>query len=215
MLTLYNYYRSSAAYRVRIALNYKNIEHQLLPVHLVQDGGQQLTAEYKAINPQALVPTLQADDLNLTQSIAILEYLEERFPTPPLLPDTIGGRAIVRSLALLIACDIHPLDNLRVLKYLTGPMRLDNTQKMQWYRHWIEQGFEALETQLQSTSNGQYCYGDHPTVADLCLIPQVYNAHRFEVDMSPFPVISKINRFCLELDYFRKASPDEDPDRDS
>lgn len=208
MLTLYDYFRSSASYRVRIALNYKNIPHQLETVHLVKDGGEQFKQDYRKLNPQCLVPTLKDGDLTITQSLAILEYLEEMHPEPALLPKDPAERAEVRSMAMLVACDIHPLDNLRVLKYLTGDLQVSDEDKLLWYQHWVIEGFNALELHLENDSQvGKCCFGDTPTFADLALIPQVYNAKRFEVPLDDYPLIGRINDYCLSLEAFAKASP--------
>ncbi|WP_135079669.1 maleylacetoacetate isomerase [Terasakiella sp. SH-1] len=209
-MKLYDYWRSSASYRLRIALNLKNIPYEHICVHLVKGGGQQHSADYKAKNPQGFVPALELEDGTiLTQSMAILEYLDETHPTPALLPSDALGRAEVRSLAQVIASDIHPVNNLRILKYLAGELGVADEQKMTWYRHWITKGFEALEARLGNTG---FCYGDSPTLADICLIPQVYNAHRFNVDMTPFPKISAINENCLKIEAFDKAVPENQPD---
>ena len=210
---LYDYWRSSASYRVRIALNLKGIEHDQHSVHLVRDGGQQNAQDYRARNPQGLVPTLATEAGNLSQSLAIIEYLEEIVPEPPLLPADPVARARVRSLAQLVACEIHPLDNLRVLQYLTGPMGLSDEQKMTWYRHWIQVGFTALEQRLeQESETGDFCHGNEPTLADLCLIPQVYNAERFDCDLSAFANIRRIAANGRALPAFEKSAPENQPD---
>ena len=216
-MKLYGYFRSSASYRVRIALNLKGLKYEQVAVHLVKDGGQQLLPAYRAINPDALVPAL-VDDENgaahaLTQSLAIIEYLDELHPQPPLLATNAIDRAYVRSLALSIACDIHPINNLRVLRYLTGELKVGDEQKDTWYRHWCQQGLQALETTLaRDTRSGKCCYGDTPTLADCCLIPQLYNARRFNCDLSTMPTILRIEEYCLSLDAFIKASPEKQPD---
>ncbi|RED45765.1 maleylacetoacetate isomerase [Aestuariispira insulae] len=213
-MKLYTYWRSSAAYRVRIALNLKGIAYEEAFVHLVRDGGDHLKAAYAALNPQKLVPSLELEDGTvLTQSLAMIDYLEETHPTPALLPDQAVGRARVRGLAQQIACDIHPVNNLRILKYLTGEMGLSDADKTTWYRHWVEVGFEALENSLaNSTETGRFCHGDQPGLADCCLVPQVYNARRFDVDMARYPVLAGIDAACLELEAFRQASPEEQGD---
>jgi len=209
-MKLYDYWRSSAAYRVRIALNLKGLAYEHISVHLVKDGGQQHSDDYKAINPQGLVPSLVTDEGDIIpQSLAILEYLEETNPTPALLPVAPLDRAYVRGLADMIACDVHPVNNLRILQYMVTELKVEDEAKMQWYRHWIYKGFDALEERL---GEDLYCYGDTPTLADICLIPQVYNAHRFNCDMSPYPKISRINDACLKLDAFQKAIPENQPD---
>lgn len=208
MIELFDYFRSTASYRVRIALAFKELPVECREIHLVQDGGQQHQAFYQAINPQCLVPTLKEADFELTQSIAILEYLEEKYPTPALMPADLTTRAKVRQLAQLIACDIHPLNNLRVLQYLVNEFGHSEADKMQWYHHWIQQGFQALESWLEKyQSNGQFCFGEQPTLADVCLVPQVYNAHRFECDMQTYPLISSINKHCLTLAAFASTAP--------
>lgn len=210
MLELYTYFRSSASYRVRIALALKGLDFRTIPVHLVRQGGEQNAAEYLQINPEGLVPTLvdKDNDIQLTQSLAILEYLDEAYSPAILLPREAAGRARVRSLALQIACDIHPLNNLRVLQYLERQLGLDKQQRDSWYRHWIEVGFEALEHRLHSPLTGQFCHGDTPTAADCCLAPQVYNARRFKVDMSRFPSIERIDAACMQVPAFKAAAPE-------
>ncbi|GAA5172354.1 maleylacetoacetate isomerase [Modicisalibacter zincidurans] len=211
-MKLYGYFRSSAAYRVRIALNLKGLDYDQIAVDLT--GGEQRGADNLARNPQGLVPTLETDSgTRLTQSLAICEYLDERHPEPPLLPADAEGRARVRALAQLIACEIHPLDNLKVLKYLTGVLGLDETAKLGWYRHWIAEGFEALEALLvDSSDTGAFCHGDTPTLADACLVPQVFNARRFECDLSGYPTIRRIAARCDTLDAFQRAAPGAQPD---
>jgi len=218
MLKLYGYWRSSAAYRVRIALNLKGLCAEQLSVHLVRNGGEQHQAAFKALNPQELVPALVVMDdtderaeLVLSQSLAIIEYLDEAFGGEPLLPDDIEQRALVRAMAMGIACEIHPLNNLRVLQYLTGTLKLDDAAKNDWYRHWVEQGFGALEQQLQQYS-GRYCFGDQVSLVDICLVPQVYNAKRFNIDLSPYPNICRINDECLTLPAFIDAAPENQAD---
>ena len=212
-LLLYGYWRSSASYRVRIALNLKGLPYCQQPVHLVRDGGRQHDPAYRRLNPQAQVPTLVDGDLVLSQSLAILEYLEERWPEPPLLPTDPAGRARVRQLAALIACDIHPLNNLAVLKYLTGTLGVDDDARTAWYRHWVGRGLDAFETLLQqSPHTGRYCHGDTPGLADCCLVPQVYNARRFQCDESGWPTIRRI---CTQLETiaaFREAAPENQAD---
>ena len=213
-MKLYTYFRSSASYRVRIALNLKGLKAEQVPVHLVKDGGQQLQAGYRAINADALVPSLIDDSgAALTQSLAIIEYLEETHPEPPLLPKTPAERAYVRSLALSIACDIHPINNLRVLKYLTGKLNVSEAGKDVWYRHWVEQGLQALEAAIvRDGRSGKFCFGDAPTIADCCLVPQLYNARRFNCDLSQMPTLVKINDHCMTQDAFINASPEKQPD---
>lgn len=207
-MRLYSYFRSSAAYRVRIALNIKGIDHQLVPVNLLE--GEQRGDEYLKINPLGLVPALRLDDGTvLTQSTAILEWLEEAYPDKPLLPRDPVAKAQVRAWVNTIACDIHPIDNLRVLKYLTGTLGLDEEQKTAWYHHWIRPGFEALEKQL---AGEPYCAGNTPGMADCYLVPQVYNANRFGLDMAPYPKIRAICEACDQLDAFIAARPENQPD---
>jgi len=213
-MKLYDYWRSSAAYRVRIALNLKGISYEHISVHLVKEGGQQHSADYKALNPQSLLPSLETDAGDIiTQSLAILEYLDETEPTPALLPVSALDRSRVRSLAGMIACDIHPVNNLRVLQYLKNTLKVEDDAKSEWYRHWIYKTFDALETRLENeASTGNFCHGDTPTLADICLIPQVYNAHRFKCKMDAYPNINRINDACLKLDAFQKAIPENQPD---
>jgi maleylpyruvate isomerase len=207
MLKLYSYCRSSAAYRVRIALEIKGLEWQSIPVNLLKS--EQVSDEYRKINPQALVPTLLIDQQLLSQSLAIIEWLEERFPTPALLPFEPLVKAQVRALAYQIAIDIHPLNNLRVLSYLRSEFGIDETHKNQWYRHWIEEGFTALErTLVLAACNGRFCLGNKPTLADICLVPQVYNARRFNCDLTEYPLILSVWNHCASLPAFENASPE-------
>jgi maleylacetoacetate isomerase len=210
---LYHYFRSSASYRVRIALNLKGLPYELLPVHLIKQGGEQLSPDYRKISPDALVPALDDDSHVLTQSLAIIEYLEETRPTPPLLPVGALDRAHVRAIALSIACDIHPLNNLRVLRHLVKEMKVSEEDKDNWYRHWCEQGLAALETTLATDPRtGAFCFGDAPTLADCCLVPQIYNAKRLKCDLSAMPTILRINETCLALPAFANARPEAQPD---
>jgi maleylacetoacetate isomerase len=211
MLTLYTYWRSSAAYRVRIALALKELTANHIPVHLLKDGGQQKAEPYRGLNPAMLVPTLQHDDLTLNQSLAIIEYLDATFPRQPLLPAEPAQAAVVRALALDIACDIHPLNNLRVLQYLTGTLCISDQQKTDWILHWLRQGFTALEQRLNQTA-GLYACGDTVTLADVCLVPQVYNALRFQLDLTPFPQIVRIYQQCMTLPAFIAAAPEQQAD---
>jgi maleylpyruvate isomerase len=212
-LKLYSYFRSSAAYRVRIALNLKGLEYEYVPVHLLRDGGEQLKPEYRALNPDGIVPTLVDGDIVLTQSLAIIDYLEETHPEPPLLPRAPADRAFVRSIALGVACEIHPLDNLRVLKYLKHEVKTPDEVKDAWYAHWVESGFDALEKRLAGDKRvGALCFGDTPTVADLCLVPQVFNARRFKIDLSRFPTIERIADHAETIDAFQRAAPAQQPD---
>lgn len=211
-MKLYSYFRSSAAYRVRIALNLKGIAYEQVPVNLLK--GEEKGDDYRKVNPQGLVPALvTADGRVLTQSLAICEYLEEVYPYPPLLPADAAGRARVRALANLLACEIHPLNNLRVLQYLTGTLGVDEEQKLAWYRHWVVEGFNALEALLADSSNtGRFCHGDQPTLADVCLVPQVFNARRFKCELSPYPTIQRIGEACEALPAFQAAAPEQQPD---
>ena len=213
-MKLYTYWRSSAAYRVRIGLALKGQSYESVPIHLLRDGGEQLKVSYAKINPQCQVPSLVLDDGTiLTQSLAILEYLDETYPQSPLLPSMPVDRARVRALAQVIACDIHPINNLVVLNYLINDMKVEQENRAVWYRNTIERGFPALEALLaESPATGKFCHGDIPTLADVLLVPQVYNARRFNVDLSPFPTICRIEATCLELDSFRKALPEVQAD---
>jgi len=212
-LVLYSYFRSSAAYRVRIALNLKNVEYEIHPLHLLKKGGEQRQSAYRAVNPQGLVPALVVGDKVLTQSLAIIEYLEETYLSPPLMPGSTIERAYVRSLAQIIACDIHPLNNLRVLNYLKDTFDGDTAH---WYCHWIQEGFAALEQLLERNDcKGPFCLGDKPGMADVFLIPQIYNALRLHCEMKAFPLIGRIYENCLTEVAFSKAAPENQPDADS
>ena len=207
-MKLYDYYRSTASFRVRIALHYKNIAYETLPVHLINNGGEQHHADYVMLNPQGLVPTLDTNTHIITQSLAIIEYLEELHPTPPLLPESPLGRAEVRSLAFLIACDMHPLNNLRVLQQLREQFQAREDQITNWYHHWLKQGFDAFEKKLQRLPRQRpVCYGQDVSVADVCLIPQVYNAKRFHFSLTPYPLITEINEHCMLQNAFKEAAP--------
>ncbi|MFA5960599.1 MAG: maleylacetoacetate isomerase [Tatlockia sp.] len=209
-MKLYDYPRSSASYRVRIALNIKNMSYETIPVHLLQNGGEQHHPDYLALNPQGLVPTLNENGHIISQSLAIIEYLDEISPTPPLLPPTPLGRAQVRSLALSIAADLHPLTNLRVLNTLRLLFQGTEPQITQWRHHWFKQGFDALESRLQTMPHkNKVCYGQEVSLADICLIPQVYSAKRFAFPMDNYPLIEEIYQYCSALDAFREAAPAE------
>lgn len=211
MLRLYSYYRSSAAYRVRIALQLKGLDWNYVPVNLLK--GEQHSGGYRAVNPQALVPAIEVDGHALTQSLAIIEWLEERYPNPPLLPPEPLLRARVRALAYQVAMDIHPLNNLRVVNYLKEQMNLDESQKLQWYRHWIAEGFQAVEQSLRRAGcDGCFCLGETATLADICLVPQVYNALRFDCDLSSYPLIHSVWEHCSSLAPFQRAAPESQPD---
>ena len=212
-MKLYDYFRSSAAYRVRIALNIKRMApEERAFVHLRM--GNQRAPDYLAQNPQGLVPALELDKSRvLTQSLAIIEYLNEIQPEPPLLPEGAEARARVRAIALSIACEIHPLNNLRVLNYLTGTLGATDEQKNGWYRYWVDVGFEALERQLnRDRQTGTYCHGEAPTLADVCLVPQMANARRFKIDLSPYPTLVRIEAACNQLPPFALAAPARQPD---
>ena len=216
-MQLYGYFRSSASFRVRIAMNLKELPFDYKAIHLVRHGGEQLTAEFRTLNPEALVPVLVDDHgdspASLTQSLAIIEYLDEIHPEPALLPREALERARVRALALSIACEIHPLNNLRVLRYLTQVLKVDEAAKNAWYRHWVETGLAAYETQLASSSmTGRFCHGDTPTMADITLVPQIFNARRLDCDLTKLPTTMRVFDACMELDAFQRAVPSEQPD---
>jgi len=212
-MRLYGYWRSSAAYRVRIALALKGLTYEHVGVHLAK--GEQQRPEFAAVNPQQLVPALQEGEHLLYQSLAIIEYLEERHPQPPLLPSDAVERARVRSLAQIVACEIHPLNNLRVLSYLTGQLGIAEEQKLTWYRHWVTNGFTAFEQRLaREPWTGRFCHSDTPGLADIALVPQIANARRFKVDLTVFPLIRRIGDECMKLEAFQKAAPENQPDAD-
>jgi len=212
-MKLYTYFRSSAAYRVRIALNLKGLTYDAAPVHLLRNGGEQLSDAYRALNPALLVPTLEDDGNVIGQSLAIIEYLEETHAATPLLPSDALSRARVRALALTVAADTHPLGNLRVLKYLTGQLGVTEEVKLGWQQHWLRTGLAALEALLANDARtGRFSHGDTPTLADCCLVPQVFGAQRFGVDMSPYPTIMRIHAACGELPAFQQAHPSQQPD---
>lgn len=209
MLKLYDYYRSSAAYRVRIALNLKNLPYESIPIHLINNGGEQHSAAYQAINPQQLVPALVDDNHVLTQSLAIIEYLNDTHPEVPLLPTDAYEKALVRAFALSIAADIHPLNNLRMLNQLQSEFSATDAQKAAWIHHWIGKGFTALETQLAKQKNTKFCFGNEPTLADICLAPQMFSARRFNCDLTAYPRLVAIDAECQKLEAFQKAYPKE------
>jgi maleylpyruvate isomerase len=212
-LQLYSYWRSSAAYRVRIALHYKGLPFATIAKHLLRDGGEQLQADYLAINPEGRVPALADGPHVISQSLAICEYLEETHPEPRLLPGSALDRAVIRSLAQAIACDIHPLNNLSVLGYLRSRFGADDAAVNGWVAHWIQRGFDALERRVaQLPSDGQHCHGSAVTLADVCLVPQVYNARRFKVDLSAYPKLAAICAHLESLPAFIAARPDAQPD---
>jgi len=213
MLQLYTYFRSSASYRVRIALHLKGLPFESVPVHLLKDGGAQHAPAYQHINPAKLVPALIDDGHAVTQSLAIMEYLDETHPDQPLMPRDALGRARVRALAQAIACEIHPLNNLRVLQYLEHDLKLDEATRATWYRHWITLGFTAIEAILANNSaTGVFCHGDTPGLADCCLIPQIANSRRFQTPLEAFPTILRIEEACLALPAFQNAAPQVQPD---
>ena len=212
-MKLFSYFRSSAAYRVRIALNLKGLEYEYVPVHLTRAGGEQFTPAFRQLNPQALVPMLHDGEHALTQSLAIIEYLDETHREPPLLPGAPISRARVRGLALAVACDIHPIDNLRVLRYLLHTVGVSEEQKDAWYKYWIDTGLEALELQVaRDPATGRFCHGDAPTLADICLVPQLANARRVKMDLSPYPTLTRIEAACNALPAFAAAEPSRQPD---
>lgn len=211
-LTLHTYWRSSAAWRVRIALHLKGLAFDSVPVHLVKDGGEQRTPEFAARNPQRLVPTLQHGEAVLTQSLAIIEYLDETWPDVPLLPVDPPHRARARALAQLVACDIHPLGNLRVLQYLEHTLHVPSDARAQWIARWMGDGLAAFEALLVQHGAGEFCVGNAPSLADCALVPQLYNARRFGVDLTPYPVIRRIEAACIELPAFAAASPERQAD---
>ncbi|AWL11343.1 Maleylpyruvate isomerase [Saliniradius amylolyticus] len=213
-LKLYGYWRSSASYRVRIALNLKQLDYDYVPVHLVKDGGEQHLTSYQQLNPAELVPTFvdEDEDVILNQSLAIIEYLHERYDSgEELLPEHRLDRARVRALSYDLACDVQPLVNLRVLQQISADFNADDEHKAAWARNWNQRGLSAVEKRLQTTA-GKYCFGFDVSLADICLVPQVYNAMRFKVDISAYPLIEKIYHNCLELDAFERARPENQPD---
>jgi maleylacetoacetate isomerase len=212
-MKLYNYFRSSASFRVRIALNFKGLPYEYAVVHLTKGGGQQFAPEFRAINPDALIPVLDDDGQRLTQSLAIIEYLEETHPEPPLLPKAPLERAYVRALALGIACEIHPLNNLRVLRYLVRDLKATDEQKDAWYRHWVEQGLASIEARLVAEGKcGRYVLGNQVTLADVVLVPQIFNAKRFDCRLDHVPTVMRIFDRCMELPAFIDAQPARQPD---
>ena len=214
MIKLYNYFRSSASFRVRIALNLKGLPFEYIPVLLTKGGGQQFAAEFKALNPAALVPVMVDDGHVLTQSLAIIEYLDETHPAPALLPETALDRARVRAISLAIACEIHPLNNLRVLGYLKT-MGISADDRNVWYRHWVETGLLAVEAMLAADPrSGSFCHGEFPTLADIVLVPQIFNAQRLDSDLSRMPTVMRIFDRCLALPAFADAVPAKQIDAD-
>ena len=210
-MRLYTYFRSSAAFRVRIALNLKGLGYEPVFVHLAK--GEHRRAEYGAINPQALLPTLELDDgKRLVQSLAIIEWLDERYPTPRLLPSEPFARARVRAIAYLIACEIHPLNNLRVLQHLKRALGQSQEQIDAWYRHWIADGLAKLEAELARPGSGTFVQGDSPSLADCCLVPQIFNAKRYSCDLAPYPITMRVFDACMKLEAFDRAQPSKQPD---
>lgn len=213
-MKLYNYFRSSASFRVRIALELKGLTYDYVPVHLVK--GEHKQDQYAAKSASQLVPALELDDGQLlSQSMAIVEYLDETHPNPPLLPPDALGRARVRALAQLVACEIHPLNNLRVLKYLVRELKVEEEAKNAWYRHWVRSGLEMFEKELQQLPPGRYCYGDTPTLADCCLVPQVFNGQRFNVDFGGLTRTMAAFEACMQHPAFQKAQPSACPDNEA
>jgi maleylpyruvate isomerase len=210
---LYSFFRSSAAYRVRIALNLKAVSYETIPIHLQKDGGRHRSAEYQAVNPQMRVPSLELDDGDvLIQSLAIIEYLNETCPQPPLLPADPVERARVRAISQIIACDIHPLNNLGTLQYLKRALGQEQAAIDTWYHHWVRTGFEAIEKMIKP---GPFTFGTHVSLADVCLVPQVYNARRLKVPLDAFPKIIAVDAACLALPAFDKARPENQPDAEA
>jgi maleylacetoacetate isomerase len=213
-MKLYGYFRSSAAFRVRIALNLKKLDYENAAIHLRRND--QTKPDYRAVNPQGLVPTLDDGGRTLIQSLAIIEYLDEVYPDPPLLPSHPADRARVRALAEIVACDIHPINNLRVLRYLTHSLDHDETAIATWYNHWIDAGFQALERLLVGDPRtGTFCHGEAPGIADIALVPQVVNAERYRLALAPYPTIARIHQSCMALEAFATAHPDRQPDREA
>jgi maleylpyruvate isomerase len=211
MIRLYTYFRSGTSHRVRIALNLKGLTYEQVPVHLVK--GEQQQEPYRTLNPQGLLPLLEDGAARVSQSLAIIDYLERTHPEPRLLPEDAAGEARVRSLALICACEMHPLNNLRVLKYLKNPLGLDQAARDAWCRHWMEEGFAALERRLTGElETGRFCHGDRPTVADVCLVPQVVSSAHWGTDLGPYPTVRRIHEACMELEAFARAMPANQPD---
>ena len=212
-MKLYTFFRSSASYRVRIALNLKKISYEQAPIHLRRGGGEQLMPAYTQINPQALVPTLEDGGKFFTQSLAIIEYLEEKYPQPPLLPSDPAEKALVRSMAMIIACEVHPIQNLRVLNHVKTEYGQTDEQVNRWAQHWIDLGLSALEqTIVGQNQRGKFCYGETPTLADICLVPQLGNARRYGCDLAKYPQILAIEKNCMGISAFADAAPEKQPD---
>jgi len=212
-MKLFSYFRSSAAFRVRIALNLKGVPYEVVPIHLLKSGGEQFSEHYVSTNPLSLIPVLEDGNQVLFQSMAIIEYLEERYPEPALLPSDPAARAYVRAVAQTIACDIHPLNNLRVLRYLVRELHVSDQDKDAWYRHWVEMGLAQLDRILVSRGlSGRYTLGDQVTIADLAIVPQIFNARRFGCDLTSARTLTAICDRCMELDAFVRAEPSAQPD---
>ncbi len=212
-MELYSYWRSSASFRVRIALALKGLPYDYVPIHLVRR--EQLQAPYTGLSPSRLVPLLKDGEALLGQSLAIIEYLDETHPEPPLLPADALGRARVRALALDIACEIHPLNNLRVLRHLVQELKVSEDDKDRWYRHWVETGLETVERQLAGPGTGRYCHGDTPTLADVVLVPQIFNARRYDCRLDHVPTVMRVFEACMQLPAFQAAQPLACPDADA
>jgi maleylacetoacetate isomerase/maleylpyruvate isomerase len=212
-MQLYNYFRSSASYRVRIALALKGLDYDYMPVHLLKN--EQLGPAFAQISPAGLVPVLQDGDKLLTQSIAIIEYLDETHPEPSLLPGDAFQRARIRALGQDIACEIHPINNLRVLKYLSGTLKVDEEAKNTWYRHWVRTGLEAFERQLELLPASDFCYGDTPSLADCCLVPQIFNGQRFNTPLDGLPRTMAAFEACMALPAFQQSQPSACPDNEA
>ena len=212
-MKLYNYFRSSSSFRVRIALHLKGLSYEYVPVHIAK--GEQHQAAYAEVSADGLVPTLEIQGRRLSQSLAIIEYLDALHPTPPLLPEDPFERAQVRALSQSIACEIHPINNLRVLKYLTQELRVTDEAKNTWYRHWVRSGLEAFERQLAGLPESTYCFGDTPTLADCCLVPQIFNGQRFKVNLDGLPRTMAAFDACMQLPAFQKAQPSACPDNEA
>lgn len=212
-MRLFDYYRSSASFRVRIGLNLKGIEAERHTLHLLKDGGQQFAESFTALNPQQLVPVLEDGDVRLIQSLAILEYLDETHPEPPFLPEGAAARARVRALAQVIACDTHPLNNLRILKYLKDEMNQDEDARNAWYRYWVAKGLSAFEALVAGDAEtGRFCHGNVPSLADIALVPQIFNAKRFDCPLGDYPKTMEIFENCMAVPAFDRAQPANQPD---
>jgi len=211
-VNLYSYFRSSAAYRVRIALNLKNLKYDVVPVHLLREGGQQHTPGFTSKSPAHMVPVLEDNSEMLTQSLAIIEYLEETHPNPALLPGNAVERAQIRALALDIACDTHPLANLRVMQYLSSELKLAESVRNEWSKRWVMTGLGIVEKKLAARPGGDYCFGNTPTMADCCLIPQVFNARRLHCDLATLTIVGRIFERCMQLPTFQRAAPERQID---